>query len=242
MQQVISSKVPNLGTLPTSITSAAVNGAILPVKIETARRAIAACTDLAELLQYKVQAEGIAAAVRCIKEVGPEMIRQANEMVADAWRKGGELLAQYSNVHTMGKGIKGGAKGASITPPQASPRSKIANEFGLSKVEYTSMVRLAAAPVQQVYDAAQKTRNLQRAAARVPTVSDVYAPTRPKSYSDALRRIMGSNVGGLAMAHAHLKKVPLDEFKCLTPDERKIVKEKLVEMLELGDEMLQLCR
>lgn len=54
-------KTRTLKPLPGEITSQRINDATLPVKIEAARRAIAECTDLPELLRYKSQAEGLAA-------------------------------------------------------------------------------------------------------------------------------------------------------------------------------------
>jgi len=86
-----------LKPLPSEITSQRINGAILPVHIESARHALALCTTLDVWKPYREKVEMLAAAVRAMKEVGPEMIRNVNEMMADAWRTGGELLSQYSN-------------------------------------------------------------------------------------------------------------------------------------------------
>lgn len=220
--------------LPSEITDERVNNATLPVKIETARRAIAACTDLPELLRYRDQAEGLAAAVRTMKQVGPEMIRNANCLMADAWRKGGELLGAYSNVGPHTGGLNGGST--------RSARTRVAAELGLSAAEVSNLVRVAKAPLQAVHTAAQKTRNLHIAAKVMPTVSGKKSALR---YSTAVREVFGGGVAsnlGLVSVLSVLRCLDLANFKLLTVDERKVVKAKITEIVELLDEMDRLCR
>lgn len=221
-----------LKPLPSEITNERINGAILPVHIEAARTAIALCTSLPELLKYKSQAEGLAAAVRTMKEVGPEMIRAANEMMADAWRKGGELLSQYS-----GKSIvERTPKGNNIIKNHRSPRRVIAESMGLKSHDADAMVRLSKASESQVYSAVKLSRNVRLAAQRVPAVNAT-AQMRA-SLSDSLRPIMRH----LSVARWESEQISLESVKQLTPDERKVVKGKITEIMELLDEMDRLCR
>lgn len=221
-------KTRTLRPLPGEITVTRVNNAILPIHLETARKAIAACTTLPELLTYKDKVEGLAAAVRTMKHVGPEMIKAANEMMADAWRKGGELLSQYSNVfvpipNTRGRGI--------------SDRLKVTRSLGLKRPEATDMVRVYKAPATQAYAAAQKSRNLGAVSRMMPIVHKHTGVT----YSTALRSILGRAGLGLSPVLTSLRRLDLDQFQHLTPDERKVVKKKIVEIQELLDQMDQLC-
>lgn len=231
-----------LKPLPGEITSTTINGATLPVKIEAGRRAIAACTDLPELLRYKSQAEGLSAAVRIMKDVGPEMIRAANEMMADAWRKGGELLSQYSG-SALGKGT-GAGKTAGLAK---SPRRKIIDELGMHPRHASQMVRISQAPRVSVTKALERNSSLDTVGNAMPRVS-----TRGQycnaEYSHGLKKILGLVVpgeprqDGLNRALGALRSIPLDVFKQLQPDERKVVKAKITEIMELLDEMDRLCK
>ena len=221
--------------LPSEISSERVNAATLPMKVEAARLAIARCEDLSELLKYKEQAEGLAAAVRVMKTIGPEMIRSANEMVMDAWRKGGELLLRYKggNIPVRGDRKAGSAK---------SPRGIAAGEAGLSPSEARSLTRLAAAPISAAYLAAEKSSDLRCAALRVP----VRCPGRGRpEHSATLAAVFGNsleNPHGLINVLSTLKRIPLGAFSSLPPEERKLVKSKIVEIMEVLDEMDRLCR
>lgn len=235
-------KYRTLKPLPGEITSAKITDAALPLKIEAARRAIAACTDLPELLKMKDQAEGLAAAVRIMKTVGPEMIRNANCLLADAWRKGGELLSQYSNI-----------KGHVSVPPASngrkptiqnflSERGKAATAVGITRRDAALMARVAAAPKDLVESVVQKTVSLEIATRRLPRVrtDQIYfkGAKNPKAYSDVLRPIMHALVG----MKSHATQVDLLSFSVLQPDERKAVKAKIVEIQEILDVMDQLCQ
>jgi hypothetical protein len=244
MKAVISYTAPKFAALPTTVTEADVRDATLPVKIEAARRAIEQCESLPELLRYENQAQGLAAAVRVIKHVAPELVRSANEMVADAWRKGGELLRGYkgtANFRTFSKGksiVEQGAGGA--TP---SPRTLVAKEVGLTRSKVRCMVRIASAPRDAVYDAVQKTKAIDLVAAKLPPV-DNRPQTRWRQKSAAYNSIMGQGTpsSGLVKAHTRLHGIPLEAFGQLAPDERKLVKAKIAEIIEMLDEMDRLCR
>jgi hypothetical protein len=223
--------------LPSEISSERVNAATLPMKVEAARLAIARCEDLSELLKYKEQAEGLAAAVRVMKTIGPEMIRSANEMVMDAWRKGGELLLRYKGCASAIP-VRGGRKGGTAK----SPRVIAAGEAGLSPNEVLALTRLAAAPISAAYLAAEKSSDLRRAAQRVP----VRCPGLGRAaHSATLAVVFGNsrtNIPGLIAVLATLKRIPLGAFSSLPPEERKLVKSKIVEIMEVLDEMDRLCR
>lgn len=224
--------VVRMGKLPTTITPARINAATLPTVISAAQQAIARCTDLPQLLEYRDKAEGLAAAVRIMKNVGPDMVRKANEMMADAWRKGGELLSQYSNVATS---VKGGRRGQ-IEP---SARGKISRELGLDLRDATQMVRIYSAPEDIVYARVQKSRHLKRVAEGLPPADTRgYVSHGRQPYSDGLRAIMIP----LTTGASGVKRVPLDKFSQLEPDERKVVKAKITEIMELLDEMDRLCK
>lgn len=210
-----------------SITEADIRGATLPVKIDAARRAIQQCEDLPELLRYQDQAQGLAAAVRIMKHVAPELVRSANEMVADAWRKGGELLSRYSN-------IGGGAVGR--RGRRVSPRGVVAKEIGLTRNEVSMMVRIASASQDSVYEAAQKSQCINAVGIRLPRLnSSGRGPKRGGVYKSIMN-------GALVQGHHYLRKVPLEAFNQLALDERKAVRARIAEIMELLDEMDRLCR
>ena len=222
--------------LPSEISSERVNAATLPMNVEAARRLIARCEKLPELLKYKEQAEGLAAAVRVMKTIGPEMIRSANEMVMDAWRKGGEILLRYKGDSTPGRVNR---KGGSVK----SARGIAAEEAGLSGKELQALTRLAVAPISAAYLAAEKSNNLLRAAERVPARCPGRGGSNARSATLAI--VFGNsleNPHGLITVLSTLKRIPLGAFSSLPPEERKLVKSKIVEIMEVLDEMDRLCR
>ena len=230
-------------TTPPSISRDSINGATLPVKIESARRAIAECTDLAELLRYKSQAEGLAAAVRVMKEVGPKMIRDANCMMADAWRKGGELLSAYSNLRgNKAATLKGVGKGRGCAGGFfPSERGKVCTDLGISQRESAAMVRLSIASEKEAYTAASRRAALVGASKLVPPVNPLKISThRSVAYNSVMSCEEGNT--GIGAALRNLRRVDNSQFQHLTPDERKIVKAKITEITELLDEMDRLCR
>lgn len=230
-------KTRTMRPLPGEITPSMISNAILPAKIEAARRAITACTDLSELLGHKRTAEALAAAVRTAKDIGPEIIRDVNRMVADAWLTGGKLLSAYSKASKMNPARKGRFSGA--TGSTISERTEVARSLGVTREEAIAMVRIAAAPIEKVYKALQKSSSIYIVSrCQKATMSAAGRPTR----SDSLSGILGEKAIGLNQAHASLRNISLDHFQHLTPDERKIVKAKITEIMELLDEMDRLCR
>lgn len=223
--------VVRVNRLPTIITNERINAATLPTVISAAQQAIARCTDLPQLLEYRDKAEGLAAAVRVMKHVGPDMVRKANEMMADAWRKGGELLSQYSSVRQK------------VGAPGASSRMRIAKVVGLNATDVNNMVRISEAPKVMVYKEVATSSSLKKVASRLPRTESGKNMGRPL-YGDACRAITHgpTGAGGLNRVLSCAKEVPLVKFKQLAPDERKVVKAKITEIMELLDEMDRLCK
>jgi hypothetical protein len=232
MKNMIRYNARTLGNLPTEVSNDRVNAAILPAKIEAASRAIAACESLPELLKYRSQAEGLAAAVKIMKKTAPDMVRAANNLVADAWRKGGELLLQYNGDRLA----LGGARGTS-----KSDRSKTAEKLGLGKHEVTYLTRLAAAPAETVRELAQSTSSLFMASARAPlrvTNRSAHAATT------AYRRVMGSGdyPSRLTTGGSCIRRVDIDDVRALDASEKKLVRVKVAEIMELLDAIDAACK
>lgn len=227
--------------LPSTVTDVAVRGATLPTKIEAARRAIAECVDLPELLRYQDQAQGLAAAVRVMKSVAPEMVANANRMCKEAILRMGQLLLEYSGEkESHGTKMQSGCRVP--IPPTHSPRSLVAMAHGIHINVKTEAVRVASAPksvirkILESDDIPPNSRSMAQAAPRTR------APIKP-GYGDAMRLIMRKSQGhGLVYACMGLRNIDLGAFAQLTPDERKVVKAKICEIMELLDEMDRLCK
>lgn len=229
MQQIISYKAPKMQPLPGEITDARVRGAILPVHIETARAALVLCETLPELLTYRNSVEGLAAAVRVMKHVAPEMVRSANEMVADAWRKGGRLLLAYHNTPQSRLGKHGRAP---------SERTVVAKGLGLSTSETSALVRVAQANESAVYAAMSKSRNLKLVATKLPRARGSEKYGRKHTYGVLFSQIMGAAAyGGMGLTRIRngLAAIGLDNVRALAPDEKKLVRAKVAEIMELLD-------
>jgi hypothetical protein len=157
-------------------------------------------------------------------------------LMADAWRKGGELLSQYSNFSKPNP--VGGNRGGGLP----SPRRKIADHLGIKPYEANRMVRIANAPKSKVYQAVQSSKSLSAVAQMLPKV-DTRERLSSHAYSDPMRNIMGTAARhGLARILGVVKTIDLALFKNLPPEERKIVKGKIVEIVEILDEMDRLCK
>jgi hypothetical protein len=94
MQNVVTFKQPKFKPMPSELTPAVINGATLPVKVEAAKRAIAACCDLSELLTWKNKLAALAAAAKIARM--PEMARDVNRVHKEAIFRMGEILLQYN--------------------------------------------------------------------------------------------------------------------------------------------------
>jgi hypothetical protein len=233
-----------LKPLPGELTPSVIREAVLPIKVAGMRRALAACTELPELLNYKRTIDGLAAAARTIKHEIPEMVKDMNRLEKEALIKMGQLLLQYSDYSQAipaatrspkGQAIKGGGGGS-----LKSDRRKVADSLGINPNTVVRTVRIASAPkdcLEQIL--ASPRRDLALLATMAPVRQTKGYKTPP--HSDAMRRVVGGpmNSRGLNVAVANLKYVDLDAFDALTPEERKSVKAKIVEAQELLDAMDQ---
>lgn len=102
MKNIVSVREPKFKPLPGELTPAQIREAVLPVKVEALRNALMKCQELPELLHYKKEIDGLAAAVRTIKHEVPEMARQMNRLAKEALFRMGELLFAYDNKCSTG--------------------------------------------------------------------------------------------------------------------------------------------
>jgi hypothetical protein len=225
MMNIVSFKAPKFKPLPGELTPAVINSATLPVKVESARRAIAACCDLSELLTWKDKLAALAAAAKIARM--PELSRDVNRVHKEAIFRMGEILLQYN-----GTAVYLGCKGAAF-----SERREIANSVGIHPSAVKASVRLASSP--------KKIRERILSDDSIPTSyvrMSAFAPRLGKaprvSYSEAAVVIFGGNHHrGLSSAHTAMSKIPLDRFAELAPEEKQRAKKLVVEMQEILDEM-----
>lgn len=242
MKNVIVYREPKLKPFPPSL-QLDVPGATLPVKIEAARRAIALCTDLPELMRYKQQAEGLAAAVKIIKKTAPEIVASANAMVKQAWFRLGELLNRYSSISVPGaipgkKGTRGASK---------SERRKVAESLGLRCDEMREYGRLGAASEkvrQSLIASEQAPTSLHRLVRLVPARQKQGFAARSQPYL----YFSGGNGQGsgltalLSAAKAVSTRVPAADLRALAPDEKKMIRKKIAEIMEYLDIIDEACK
>lgn len=231
MKTLVVFKAPELRPLPSEATPALIREAVLPVKIAAMSRAIANCTDLPELLNYKRNIEGIAAAARTLKKEIPEAVGGLNRVAKETIFRLGVLLLTY-NGSTATPGVRGSIR---------SERHKVAIKLGIPSSLVGASTRLAAAPKkvqdQLLYNEAISpcAESMSRHAPRVSNKGRV-------SRSGDLGSIMKGNSGcGLVPVFYLLKRIPMDAFSKLETDERKVVRAKISEIMELLDEMDQRC-
>jgi hypothetical protein len=238
--------------LPGEITTARVHIATLPVKIETARRAIAACTDLPELLRYQNDAEAIAAAVRIMSDVAPEVVKSANRMVKEAIVQLGCLLLAYSSAARIAVGppspLEGNKRRKGHTRPIVlSERAVIAEAHKIPRGLAQNSVRVAAAePLVRARilkdDGIRATGSAMASACRPidrTTPSNVaYWNVMHGGYTSN-----GRGNSGLSRMLEIAQAIPLKDFQKLDNEhERGYVKKKLTALVELLDEMDRLCK
>ena len=135
MQNVVVFRQPKFKPLPGELTPAVINGATLPVKVEAAKRAIAACCDLSELLAWKDKLAALAAAEMARM---PEMARDVNRVHKEAIFRMGEILLQYK-AGVPGFRVKGSK--------EKSERIKLAESVGINPTLSKQATRLASAPL-----------------------------------------------------------------------------------------------
>lgn len=199
-------------------------GAQLPAKLDRARQAIAECYDLSELLTWKDQAAAICAAAKAAKM--PELAKGANRVCKEALLQLGVLLKRYNSCAPIipGKGSCG--KGE---------RNTVVEKHGLDKYTANIAVRFAATP-EKVRESILADDRISASANRIKRQLARANPKVRVQASDAYIRVSGSNTGkGLTPALFGLRAVDLADVRALAPDEKKMVRAKVTEAMELLD-------
>lgn len=234
MKRMVVFNEPHLRALPGQITPQFVREVALPLKIQAMSRAITACTDLSQLLEYKSTADALAAAVRTVKHVVPEECARLNTVAKEALLRMGQLLNTYSNL-AVNKPTKG-HKGFNGSTP--SPRGDISRRLHIPRHITVAATRLADSPadmIQSVLSDPKVTANIQKIIRHLPVRRQA-----PQAYSGAAREIFGSSTAGrygLAQVASVLKRIPLSYVEKLTYSERTKARALVVECQEILDEI-----
>jgi hypothetical protein len=225
---------PKFKPMPGELTPAVINGATLPVKVEAAKRAIAACCDLSELLTWKDKLAALAAAAKMARM--PEMARDVNRVHKEAIFRMGELLTSYSNV-----------AGSTGRIRVKSERSRVIRHLGISPDISSAAVRLQAAPIEVKRMLLENDKVAPSAIRMVQNraVPKIRKDLGKSAHSDAARLLFqgvsrdGVKARGLGLhdAATSLRGVGLNLFAELTPEEKQRAKKLIVEMQEILDEM-----
>lgn len=247
MRDVVVYREPKLKPLPPSVVAyEREKGVTLPTRLEHARKAIAACSDLSELLDWKDKAAAIAAAAKAAKM--PDLAKGANRVCKEALLRLGQLLLQYSGAHTT---IANGKRGGCVP----SPRRQVASAAGIRKPVMTQATRFASAPrdvIERVLSDDRIPANIEpigRACPPQPNRGSRGAHMTTRRASDEYNQIMrgrnsfgGMDGSGLHRAYAAVKPVDVRKVRSLTPDEKKLVRAKVTEIMELLDAIDEACK
>lgn len=218
--------------IPASVQPA-MRDAQLPLRVEAARRALAECVDLSELLNWKDKAAAIAAAAKAAKL--PDIQRDARRLQKEALLRLGQLLSEYS----------GGAGGR-----DRSERRRAADAAGVPSRYIAQVVRLAKAPAKQREAILANDRippHPIRMVTNLPRVGSKqsYAPRRSDTHDLVFNgnpRDGGVRFNGLNSIAANVRKLAELPFAELARDEKKIVRAKVTEIIELLDAIDEACK
>ena len=240
MQNVVVFRQPKFKPLPGELTPAVINGATLPVKVEAAKRAIAACCDLSELLTWKDKLAALAAAAKMARM--PEMARDVNRVHKEAIFRMGEILLQYNDTPVR----KNKPKGCT----EKSERRTAAAAAGISHHTAIDASRIARAPLvikESILKDDSIPASPRQMAQRTPRLSSTSTRGLAMAYSPAAaflfkgpRSIPGLSGGGGLSQSAHLLKnlnLASINFFQLTPAEKQRARKLVVEMQEILDEI-----
>jgi hypothetical protein len=239
MNTVVKFRAPKFKPLPTELTPASIREAILPAKIVAMSRAVAACRELPELLNYKKTIDGLAAAARTIQHEIPEQVAMLNRTAKEAMIKMGELLLQYRGDVDANSypGQRGFTKDKGT---RLSERHQVAKSLGIPPRIVAATTRVASSParaIDLVLSSASPSfqQSVRENSSRIPPLKKSSSKV---PYSDAMIEVCGA---GTRLAHAVLclRHTPLEPFARLTAPERVTVKAKITEAQELLDAMLQ---
>lgn len=224
MKQIVVFREPKIKPLPPSITKEKMQAAQLPARLERVKQALAECYDLSELLMWKDQAAAICAAAKAAKM--PDIAKGANRVCKEALLRLGQLLSRYSSVQS------GRTK---------SDRRKAIDAAGTNPEVAKTAVRLATTP-KQIREAVLSDDSITANYARI---GQVLARRDPRGSnggvvrSDAYVKVMsGSTIAsshGLTTAVSSLRNIDLAFVRALEPDEKKMVRAKVTEAMELLD-------
>jgi hypothetical protein len=237
-------KDPKLKPMPASLAPA-MRDAQLPLRVEAARRALAECVDLSELLDWKDRAAAIAAAAKAAKM--PDIARDARRLQKEALLRLGQLLTQYTSNATESAGPTGGLK--------KSPRGSVAERHGISSSVRVVAVRLASLPKKAADKILADDRvlpsqtSMSRALPGGPGLSvgkrNINNIRRSNAYTLIMRGIdeFGrARGGGLHMTATAAKRVNPSDVRTLDADEKKLVRAKVTEIMELLDAIDEACK
>lgn len=241
MQNVVTFKQPKFKPLPGELTPAVINGATLPVKVEAAKRAIAACCDLSELLTWKDKLAALAAAAKMARM--PEMARDVNRVHKEAIFRMGEILSQYNGEPVVKKGHRRVCR---------SERTLVGIAAGIQPSAASRAVRLSQAPK----DIRERILADDRIPAHVTRMSRLTPrmgnPRSNQSLSirdtDAAAAVFSgispenralAKTGnlGLNAAIRALRTLDISLISQLTPEEKQRARKYVVEMQEILDEI-----
>lgn len=231
MKNVVVFKEPKLKPLPPSVTPDVMRNAPLPVRLEAAKTAIAACYDLSELKDWKDKAAAIAAAAKAAKM--PDLAKGANRVCKEAMLRLGELLREYSALANTVKGVRGAV---------ASDRMKAASAAGITRGVAVAAVRFAGAKedirnavlADDRVTATSKRLNHKLARLGVASKSHANKQLASEAYYEVVG-LPGQGHRGLTIALAGLRAIKIASVHACAPDEKKKIRDKVVEALEMLD-------
>lgn len=237
MKNIVVFKEPKLKPLPLAAQEAMKDAPLL-LRLQAAKTAIEACFDLSELLKWKDQAVAIAAAAKAARM--PDIARGANRICKEALLRLGQLLFTYNG--TVGY-YKDGRHGSI-----KSERSKVAKAFGLSPSVVNTSLRLAAAPkaaVDAVLNDDRIPPNPVSVAKRLPARRQSAVSKRSAGYVMVMSGIdeFGRHKNtGLTTTFRAVETIEVAAVRSLAPDEKKLVRAKITEIIELLDALEEACK
>lgn len=222
---------------PAGLSASEFNTELLPTKIEAARRAISECSNLPELWAYLEQAEMLAATVRTMRDIAPEIVRGVNALVVDAWRMGGKLLLAISSRPVPRTDGRSGCG--------KSPRSIASEAAGITSYQVSAMIRIAQADHDELMALAGRSLSLSKVSRNLLTAPP--STRGPVRFSRALLHVLGSkhtfgsNHRGLNEAARNLRSINVKEIGRLRDFERSIVRKRVLECQKILDKIDGRC-
>lgn len=224
--------------IPASVQPA-MRDAQLPLRVEAARRALAECVDLSELLNWKDKAAAIAAAAKAAKL--PDIARDARRLQKEALLRLGQLLSEYG-----GGSDQTGRVGSA---PGRSERRLAADAAGVPVRYIAQVVRFAKAPAKQreaILSNDKIPPHPIRMVTNLPRVSKRGQGLRRSDMYDLIvngnPRTGGARFNGLNAVANSMHKIAALSIVGLALDEKKIVRAKITEIAELLDAIDEACK